>query len=35
MAVKTTDQIRLLLTIVAMISVAIAMGIAPGFWAWH
>jgi hypothetical protein len=33
MTVRTADQIRFLLMIAAMISIAAAMGIAPSFWA--
>jgi hypothetical protein len=33
MTVRTVDQIRLLITIAAIISVAVAVGIAPTMWA--
>ncbi len=32
MTARTVDQIRFLVTITAMISIAIAMGVAPSLW---
>ncbi len=32
MTARTVDQIRFIVTITAMIGIAIAMGVAPSFW---